>query len=123
MIHCTDKLKCLRFPIPGDERFLQRVSLDDLQQLINVVKGKIALVWPNLLPRPDFENYYEEWHYSRHSGLPRLTCLWQVSGRSDIIFRKMCIMDDYYLRNQNSALDLKIILLTIRVVLFAKGAY
>ncbi len=109
--------------VTGVGRFLRRFSLDELPQLINVVKGEMTLVGPRPLPRRDFENYYEEWHYSRHSGLPGLTCLWQVSGRSDISFHNMCILDDYYLRNQNIMLDLKIILRTIGVVLFAKGAY
>ncbi len=109
--------------ITATGRFLRRFSLDELPQLINVVRGEMTLVGPRPLPRRDFENYYEEWHYSRHSGLPGLTCLWQVSGRSDISFHNMCILDDYYLRNQNFMLDLKILLRTIRVVLFAKGAY
>ena len=104
-------------------RFLRRFSMDELPQLINVVRGEMTLVGPRPLPKRDFENYYEEWHYSRHSGLPGLTCLWQVSGRSDISFHNMCILDDYYLRNQNFMLDLKILLRTVRVVLFAKGAY
>jgi exopolysaccharide biosynthesis polyprenyl glycosylphosphotransferase len=104
-------------------RFLRRFSLDELPQLINVVRGEMTLVGPRPLPRRDYQNYYEEWHYSRHSGLPGLTCLWQVSGRSDISFHNMCILDDYYLRNQSAMLDLKILLRTIRVVLFAKGAY
>ncbi len=104
-------------------KFLRRFSLDELPQLINVVRGEMTLVGPRPLPRRDFENYYEEWHYSRHSGLPGLTCLWQVSGRSDISFHNMCILDDYYLRNQNIMMDMKIILRTIRVVLFARGAY
>jgi exopolysaccharide biosynthesis polyprenyl glycosylphosphotransferase len=104
-------------------RFLRRFSLDELPQLFNVLRGEMALVGPRPLPRRDFANYYEEWHYSRHGGLPGLTCLWQVSGRSDLSFHNMCILDDYYLRNQTVMLDLKIILRTISVVLFAKGAY
>jgi exopolysaccharide biosynthesis polyprenyl glycosylphosphotransferase len=104
-------------------RFLRRFSLDELPQLINVLRGEMTLVGPRPLPRRDFENYYEEWHYSRHSGLPGLTCLWQISGRSDISFHNMCILDDYYLRNRTAMLDLKIVLRTISVVLFAKGAY
>jgi lipopolysaccharide/colanic/teichoic acid biosynthesis glycosyltransferase len=55
--------------------------------------------------------------------LPGLTCLWQVSGRSDIDFHNMCILDVYYLRNQSALLDLKILVKTFWVVLFAKGAY
>ncbi|MEI6149132.1 MAG: exopolysaccharide biosynthesis polyprenyl glycosylphosphotransferase [bacterium] len=104
-------------------RFLRRFSLDELPQLINVLRGEMTLVGPRPLPRRDFENYYEEWHYSRHSGLPGLTCLWQISGRSDLSFHNMCILDDYYLRNRNMMLDLKIVMRTASVVLFAKGAY
>ncbi len=104
-------------------RVLRRFSVDELPQLINVIRGEMAIVGPRPLPRRDFANYYEEWHYSRHGGLPGLTCLWQVSGRSDMSFHNMCILDDYYLRNQSIVLDLKIIFRTIGVVLFAKGAY
>jgi lipopolysaccharide/colanic/teichoic acid biosynthesis glycosyltransferase len=104
-------------------RFLRRFSLDELPQLINVIRGEMALVGPRPLPRRDFENYYEDWHYGRHAGMPGLTCLWQVSGRSDLDFHNMCILDVYYLRNRNWILDLKILLKTFWVVLFAKGAY
>jgi len=104
-------------------RFLRRFSLDELPQLFNVVRGEMAIVGPRPLPRKDFEGYYEDWHYSRHGGTPGLTCLWQVSGRSDLDFHNMCILDIYYLRNRNWILDLKIILRTAWVVLFAKGAY
>lgn len=104
-------------------RFLRRFSLDELPQLINVLRGEMTIVGPRPLPRRDFENYYEAWHYARHTGLPGLTCLWQVSGRSNIDFHNMCILDVYYLRNESWVLDLKIILRTFWVVLFAKGAY
>lgn len=104
-------------------RFLRRFSLDELPQLINVVRGDMVLVGPRPLPRRDFENYYEEWHYGRHNGMPGLTCLWQVSGRSDLSFHDMCILDVYYLRNQGWLLDMKILLKTVWVVMFAKGAY
>jgi exopolysaccharide biosynthesis polyprenyl glycosylphosphotransferase len=103
--------------------FLRRLSLDELPQLINVVRGEMTLVGPRPLPRRDFEGYYEKWHYSRHNALPGLTCLWQVSGRSEIDFHNMCILDVYYLHNQGFMLDLKILLRTLGVVLFAKGAY
>jgi len=104
-------------------RFLRRFSLDELPQLFNVIRGEMTLVGPRPLPRRDFENYYEDWHYSRHAGLPGLTCLWQVSGRSNLDFHSMCILDVYYLRNQNWILDLEILLRTVWVVVFAKGAY
>lgn len=104
-------------------RFLRRFSMDEVPQLLNVLKGEMNLVGPRPLPRRDYENYYEEWHYSRHAGLPGLTCLWQVSGRSDVDFNNMCVLDVYYLRNRNAMLDLQIIMRTFGVVLFAKGAY
>ncbi len=104
-------------------KFLRRYSLDELPQLLNILKGEMRIVGPRPLPRRDFENYYEEWHYSRHGGMPGLTCLWQVSGRSHIDFHNMCILDVYYLRNHNWILDIKIVWRTFAVVLFAKGAY
>jgi len=104
-------------------RFLRRFSLDELPQLINVIKGDMAIVGPRPLPQRDFENYYEEWHYSRHGGLPGLTCLWQISGRSNIDFHNMCILDVYYLRNHSWIMDLIIILRTAKVVIFGTGAY
>lgn len=104
-------------------RILRRFSLDELPQLWNVVRGEMALVGPRPLPRRDFEGYYENWHYSRHAGMPGLTCLWQVSGRSNLNFESMCILDIYYLRNRNWILDIQIILRTLEVILFARGAY
>ena len=104
-------------------RFLRRFSLDELPQLVNILKGDMTLVGPRPLPWRDFRNYYEEWHYSRHGGLPGLTCLWQVSGRSELNFHSMCLLDIYYLRNQGPLLDLKILLRTAWAVLFARGAY
>lgn len=104
-------------------RFLRRFSLDELPQLWNVIKGEMMIVGPRPLPRRDFENYYEDWHYSRHGGLPGLTCLWQVSGRSEIDFHNMCLLDVYYLRNHSWVLDIKIFIKTFWVVLFGRGAY
>jgi lipopolysaccharide/colanic/teichoic acid biosynthesis glycosyltransferase len=104
-------------------RLLRRFSLDELPQLVNILKGDMTLVGPRPLPWRDFKNYYEEWHYSRHGGLPGLTCLWQVSGRSELDFHSMCLLDIYYLRNQGALLDLKILLRTGWAVLFARGAY
>jgi exopolysaccharide biosynthesis polyprenyl glycosylphosphotransferase len=104
-------------------RLLRRLSLDELPQLINVVRGDMTIVGPRPLPQRDFANYFEAWHYSRHDALPGLTCLWQVSGRSDVSFQNMCILDVYYLHTASLMLDLKILLRTLGVVLFAKGAY
>lgn len=104
-------------------RWLRRFSLDELPQLWNVVLGDMTLVGPRPLPRRDLEQYFEKWHYTRHGGLPGITCLWQVSGRSEINFHDMCLLDIYYLRNQSIMLDLKILVQTVGVVLFARGAY
>ena len=103
--------------------FLRRFSIDEFPQLLNVLKGEMTLVGPRPLPRRDFENYYEQWHYSRHNCMPGLTCLWQVSGRSNIDFKNMCILDMYYLRNQGLVLDFKILIKTFWAVIFAQGAY
>ena len=109
--------------VTGIGRVLRRFSLDELPQLFNVVRGEMVFVGPRPLPRRDFQHYYEDWHYIRHAAWPGLTCLWQISGRSDVDFHNMCILDVYYLRNQTLMLDLKILMRTIGVVLFAKGAY
>lgn len=104
-------------------RFLRKYSIDELPQIFNVLKGDMRVVGPRPLPRRDLNNYYEEWHYHRHNGRPGLTCLWQVSGRSDIDFENMCILDVYYLRNHTWPMDLRIVLRTVGVVLFGSGAY
>ncbi len=104
-------------------RFLRRFSLDELPQLINVLRGDMTLVGPRPLPRRDLEHYYEAWHYNRHNGLPGLTCLWQVVGRSDLDFHSMCLLDIFYLRNQTLGLDFRILTRTVNAVLFARGAY
>lgn len=104
-------------------RILRRFSLDELPQLWNILRGEMTFVGPRPLPRRDFENYYEDWHYSRHRGLPGLTCLWQVSGRSDLDFHDMCLLDIYYLHNRSWVLDAKIVRRTLITVLFGRGAY
>lgn len=110
-----------RITPPG--RFLRRFSIDELPQILNVLKGDMRIVGPRPLPHRDLRHYYEEWHYHRHGGLPGLTCLWQVSGRSEIDFENMCILDVYYLRNHSWPLDLRIVLRTVAVILFGRGAY
>ncbi len=104
-------------------RVLRRFSLDELPQLINVVKGEMAIVGPRPLPERDFLQYEQDWHYIRHGGLPGLTCLWQISGRSNLGFHQMCILDIYYLCNHTWIMDISIALQTIRIVLFGIGAY
>ena len=102
---------------------LRRFSIDELPQLLNVLRGDMRFVGPRPLPERDYNNYYREWHYGRHLGHPGLTCLWQVSGRSDIDFPSMCILDLYYIRNNSWALDLSILFRTVAVIINGKGAY
>ncbi len=104
-------------------RLLRRYSLDELPQILNVLRGDMRIVGPRPLPRRDLNNYYEDWHYHRHNGRPGLTCLWQVYGRSEIAFEDMCILDVYYLRNHNWPMDLRLVLKTVGVVVMGHGAY
>lgn len=103
-------------------RLLRKTSLDELPQLINVIRGEMEVIGPRPLPTRDYHRYDERWQYGRHAGPQGLTCLWQVSGRCDLDFQEMCILDVYYLRNQNPVLDLQILLRTLFVVVDAKGA-
>ena len=103
--------------------WLRRFSVDELPQLLNVLRGEMRFVGPRPLPERDYNNYYRDWHYGRHLATPGLTCLWQVSGRSDIDFPSMCILDLYYVRNNSWALDLSILFRTVAVVFNGKGAY
>lgn len=101
-------------------RFIRRTSLDELPQFINVLRGEMSLVGP----RPPLS--YEVEHYSaldklRLSGKPGLTGLWQVYGRSRVPFKTMVEMDIAYLQAQSLLLDLKLILLTIPVMILARG--
>ena len=102
---------------------LRRYSIDELPQFLNVLRGDMRFVGPRPLPERDYRNYYRDWHYGRHLGHPGLTCLWQVSGRSDIDFPSMCILDLYYIRNNSWALDLSILFRTVAVIVNGKGAY
>ncbi|MCC6191186.1 MAG: sugar transferase [Anaerolineales bacterium] len=103
-------------------RLLRRSSLDELPQLINVLRGEMSLVGPRPgLPSEVAE--YEAWHRQRLEVPPGITGLWQVSGRSDVTFDEMCLLDIFYIENWSLALDLVIMLRTIPHVLFADGAY
>jgi exopolysaccharide biosynthesis polyprenyl glycosylphosphotransferase len=101
---------------------LRRTSLDELPQLFNVIKGEMSLVGPR--PPIEYElQYYREWHKRRLMAKPGLTGLWQVSGRSMVPFNEMVLLDLYYIDHWSLKLDLEILLRTIPVILFGKGAY
>jgi lipopolysaccharide/colanic/teichoic acid biosynthesis glycosyltransferase len=102
-------------------RLLRRTSLDELPQLLNVLKGEMSLVGPR--PVPPYEAAaYQDWHRERLAGLPGITGLWQVKGRGLVSFTEMVRMDIEYLRSQSTWLDFKIMLATIPAVLFGRGA-
>ncbi len=103
-------------------RFLRRYSLDELPQLVNVVRGEMSLVGPRPLPMRDFDRL-EEWHKKRYLVLPGVTGLWQVSGRAELDFDDLVRLDFYYLERWSIFLDLSILLKTIPAVLRGRGAF
>jgi exopolysaccharide biosynthesis polyprenyl glycosylphosphotransferase len=103
-------------------RVLRRFSLDELPQLINVLRGEMSLVGPRPLPQRDYEKL-EDWHRKRYLVLPGVTGLWQVSGRSELDFDDLVHLDFIYLEHWSLALDLSILLKTIPAVLSRRGAY
>lgn len=115
-----DKIEDPRITKVG--RFLRKTSLDELPNLINVVKGEMSLVGPRPQVRREVD-YYEPWHYQRLKVRPGMTGMWQISGRSDIPFDEMCLLDIYYIENWSLGLDLQILLQTGPRVLFGVGAY
>lgn len=103
-------------------RILRKTSIDELPQLINVLKGEMSLVGPRP-PVPGEVARYRPWQRRRLAVKPGLTCLWQVSGRSEIGFEDWVRMDLWYARHQNFWLDLRLLAKTPWAVLRARGAY
>ena len=103
-------------------RFLRRFSLDELPQLVNVLRGEMSLVGPRPLPERDFE-LLADWHRKRYLVLPGITGLWQVSGRSELDFDELVHLDFIYLERWSLALDLAILLKTVPAVIMQRGAY
>jgi lipopolysaccharide/colanic/teichoic acid biosynthesis glycosyltransferase len=108
--------------LTGVGRLLRRFSIDELPQLVNVVRGEMSLVGPRPLPMRDFERL-EEWHKKRYLVLPGITGLWQVSGRSDLSWEETVRMDLRYVENWSLALDLQILWKTSSAVIGGHGAY
>jgi exopolysaccharide biosynthesis polyprenyl glycosylphosphotransferase len=103
-------------------RWLRRTSLDELPQLFNVLKGEMSMVGP----RPEMSfivNMYEPWQRRRLAVVPGITGLWQISGRKDLPLHSNLEYDFYYIQNQSLLYDIIILLKTIPVVVFGKGAY
>ncbi len=103
-------------------KILRRLSLDELPQFYNILIGDMSLVGPRP-PIPYEVEKYKEWHYKRLEVSPGLTGLWQVSGRSELTFDEMVLLDIWYIENWSLGLDLKIMMRTIPAVLLARGAY
>ena len=102
--------------------FLRKTSLDELPQLINVLKGEMSLVGPRPIVRkevPRYEKFIKEYY----SVLPGITGMWQVSGRSDIDYPERVRMDSWYVHNWSIWLDIVMLWRTVSVVLKRKGAY
>jgi exopolysaccharide biosynthesis polyprenyl glycosylphosphotransferase len=102
--------------------WLRRFSIDELPQLVNVLKGEMSLVGPRPALPEEVEKYHP-WHHHRYRGPQGLTGLWQISGRSELSFDEMVLLDIYYLENWSFLLDIDIMLKTIPVVLMGRGAY
>ena len=101
---------------------LRRYSLDELPQLVNVLRGDMSMVGPRPLPMRDYERL-EDWHRKRYLVLPGITGLWQVSGRAELDFDELVRLDFLYLERWSVFLDLSILLKTLPAVFRRKGAF
>ena len=107
--------------ITGVGKVLRRYSLDELPQLLNVLKGDMSFVGP----RPDIPfavKMYQDHHHRRFSAIPGITGLWQISGRKNLSFDDMVRLDMEYIERQSPFLDAKILLLTIGTILRGDGS-
>jgi len=103
-------------------QFLRKTSIDETPQLFSVLLGHMSLVGPRPLPVHETAEF-EAWHRARLTVMPGLTCLWQVSGRSEIGFKEWMRMDIRYMRDQNLKNDLKLLVKTPITVITGRGAY
>ncbi len=102
-------------------RFIRKFSIDELPQLINVLRGDMSVVGPRP-PVPTEVAQYAAWQLRRLSVRPGLTCLWQVSGRSQISFEEWMYLDMQYIDHWSLASDLRLILRTLPVVITGRGS-
>jgi undecaprenyl-phosphate galactose phosphotransferase len=102
-------------------KIIRRTSLDELPQLFNVIKGDMSLVGPRPCLPYEFDNY-DSWQKRRVSVIPGCTGVWQVWGRSVVSFEESVVLDLYYINNMSPWLDLQLLMQTIPVMLFSRGA-
>ncbi len=102
-------------------KIIRKTSLDELPQLLNVLKGEMSLVGPRPCLPYEYENY-DEWQKRRVSVIPGCTGVWQVWGRSVVTFQESVVLDMYYVNNMSPWLDLQLIFQTVPVMLFSRGA-
>jgi exopolysaccharide production protein ExoY len=103
-------------------RFLRKTSLDELPQLINVLKGEMSLVGPRPVVKEELKEYANKVE-DFLSVKPGVTGFWQVSGRSDVVYPERVDVELYYVYNASLLLDIKILLKTVLIVISKKGAY
>ena len=103
-------------------KFLRKTSIDELPQLVNILRGDMSIVGPRP-PLPKEVAQYSDWDWGRLAVRPGLTCYWQVSGRSNLSFDEWMRLDLKYIEEQGLITDLRIILRTVVVVLKGDGAY
>jgi exopolysaccharide biosynthesis polyprenyl glycosylphosphotransferase len=101
---------------------LRKTSIDELPQLVNVLRGEMSLVGPRMITMEEVEKY-GKWGLNLHTVKPGITGLWQVTGRSELTYEERVRLDMRYIRNYSIWLDLQILFQTIPAVLMSKGAY
>lgn len=118
----------LHYKLKNDPRitkigqFLRKTSVDELPQLLNVLRGEMSLVGPRMITLEEVERY-GQWGLNLHTVKPGITGLWQVSGRSDITYEERVRLDMHYIRNYSIWIDLQILFQTVPSVLMSRGAY
>ncbi|MGE5329971.1 MAG: sugar transferase [Deltaproteobacteria bacterium] len=117
MIEKNGKDKCSDPKITRIGKVLRKLSIDEMPQFINVIKGDMSLVGPRPNLPYELEQYDKEWYKIRYKALPGISGLWQVSGRNALPFEKMMELDYEYVMKRSLWLDIKIILKTIPTVL------